>query len=69
MTNAEARKRGATIDWNARLARDIRHQNNDLQAYVLLRSAGRGDEAAEVLQRIVDRAAELETRVLPGLGR
>lgn len=67
MTNAEARKRGATIDWNARLARDIRHQSSDLQAYVLLRSAGRGDEAAEVFRRIVDRAAELETRVLPNL--
>ena len=67
MANAEARKRGATIDWSARLARDIRHQNDDLRAYVLLRSAGRGDEAAEVFQRIVDRAAELETRVLPNL--
>jgi len=67
MTETEPRKQGATIDWNARLARDIRRQNDDLQAYVLMRCSGRGDEAAEVFQRIVDRSAELETRVLPNL--
>jgi len=67
MTDRELRKRGATIDWSARLRTGIESLNSDLRSYAMLASAGREDTAAEVYQRLARTAWELERTVLPNL--
>ena len=62
---ADTRRTGATIDWGQRLTAAVRQIAGQLDTYALMRSAGRGEAAAEVLGRVRLQIQDLETDVLP----